>query len=246
MGQYCDSKELERNWFFWLLSSSAPALEIYREHGLLWTRVRQKTQRKKQTLPDPLSPMRAHCIALGRPIYLNSYNGTPQSKGTIFTSAGPEVIQLPGDEELTLFSDSPLHRLDMPFIQRDSVIPTLKQKGYVKEPTTESSWHAMLVDINKICIGIAMRFKQPTEEEQLELANEALLQVTKKLVAYKLVYTPGRAPVFNLLTTTIYRCMYSIMNRRKAQRQGLQKFVSEVNAGMVPRYGSARTPIGHY
>ena len=80
-------------------------------------------------------------------------------------------------------------------------------------------------------------------EEQLELSNEALLQVTNKLVSYKLVYTPGLAPVFNLLTTTIHRCMYSIMNRRKTQRLGMQKFVDQVQSGSLPQFKQPRRPI---
>lgn len=245
MGQYCDSKVLEKNWFHWLLSSSVPDLEEYRRHGLLWTKiVGNASSDKKQVpaLPDPRSPNRAHCIALAVPVYLNSYNGNPQPQGTAFVSGKPKKITLPTeDRELNLLSDSWLHRLDTPFAQMDEVIPALEAKGYMRELPTEQTWHAMLGDIDKMCRGIAMRFKQPSEEEQMELANEALLQVTNKLASYKLVYTPGVAPVFNLLTTTIYRCMYSIMNRRKTQRQGLQKFVDDVQAGVVPGY--KRKPI---
>ena len=144
---------------------------------------------------------------------------------------------------MTLLSDSWLHRLDIPFTQMGEVIPSLEAKGYMLEVSTVPTWHAMLVDVGNMCLGIAMRFKQPTEEETMELANDALLQVTNKLASYKLVYTPGRAPVFNLLTTTIHRCMYSIMNRRKTQRQGLQKFVNDVQSGIVPGYNQPRKTI---
>lgn len=245
MGQYCDSKVLEKNWFHWLLSSSVPDLECYRGLGLLWTKVVGNTSSDgKQCLPNPRSPNRAHCIALATPIYLNSYDGTPQPQGTVFVGGKPQRIILPArDSELNLLSDSWLHRLDTPFAQMDVVIPALEAKGYIRELPTEQTWHAMLGDIDKMCQGIAMRFKQPTEEEQMELANEALLQVTNKLASYKLVYTPGLAPVFNLLTTTIHRCMYSIMNRRKTQRQGLQKFVDDVQSGVVPGYKTTRKPI---
>jgi hypothetical protein len=247
MGQYCDSKVLEKNWFHWLLSSSVPDLESYRKLGLLWTKVvgnASSDGKQVPALPDPRSPNRAHCIALATPIYLNSYDGTIQPKGTVFADGKPMTVDLPTvDDELNLLSDSWLHRLDTPFAQADEVIPALESKGYIRELPTEQTWHAMLSDIDKMCQGIAMRFKQPTEEEQMELANEALLQVTNKLANYKLVYTPGLAPVFNLLTTTIHRCMYSIMNRRKTQRQGLQKFVDDVQSGAVPGYRTRRPPI---
>jgi hypothetical protein len=74
----------------------------------------------------------------------------------------------------------------------------------------------------------------PSEEEHLDFSNEALLQVTNKLKMRKLVYTPGRAPVFNLLTTTIHRCMFSIMNRRKTQKNGLYKLMEDMKAGALP------------
>ena len=250
MGQYCDSKVLEKNWFHWLLSSSVSDLESYRKLGLLWTKVFENEGEYLPVLPDPKrdkgsGPMlRAHCIALATPIYFNSYDGVSQTKGTAFDAGKPTKIILPTeDNELTLLSDSWLHCLDNPFTQLGEVIPNLEAKGYVLELSTEQTWHAMLSDIDNMCQGIAMRFKQPTEEDTMELANEALLQVTNKLASYKLVYTPGRAPVFNLLTTTIHRCMYSIMNRRKTQRQGLQKFVEDVSFGIVPGYKQTRKTI---
>jgi len=81
------------------------------------------------------------------------------------------------------------------------------------------------------------------EDEQLDLASDALLQVTNKLVSGKLVYMPGRAPVFNLLTTTTYRIMYSIMNKKNSQRNGIRKLVEDAAAGILPTIGrSIRVP----
>lgn len=241
MGQYCDSKVLEKNWFHWLLASSVPSIEHYRKLGLLWTKVFGDDGEYLPVLPDPKREVndgpvhRLHCIALAVPVYFSSYGGTPQAKGTILNSS-EEIILPTEDNELNLLSDSWLHDFDNPLSQLGKVIPNLIVNGYIIEYPTELMWHAVLKDIDNICRGIAMRFKQPSEEEAMELTNEALLQVTNKLASYKLVYTPGRAPVFNLLTTTIHRCMYSIMNRRKTQRQGLQKFVDDVQSGIVPGY----------
>lgn len=244
MAQYCDTKVLEKNWFHWLLSSSVPDLELYREHGLLWTKVIGADQNSRH-LPNPRSPKRAHCIALATPIYINSYNGRLKPQGIVFVKGKTKKVSLPKADDLSLLSDSWLHNLNEPWQQMEIVIPSLIARGYMHELPTDLTWHAMLADINKMCHGIAIRFKQPTDEEQTELANEALLQVIRKLIDYKLVYTPGLAPVFNLLTTTIHRCMYSIMNRRKTQRTGLQKFCDEVQAGIVPGYkhGHLRGPI---
>lgn len=235
MGQYCDTKVLEKNWFHWLLSSTVPDLELYREYGLLWTKVKGADIKGKH-LPNPRSPERIHCIALAKPIFIESLNGQLIGKGKVIINGINEYVDLPKIEDLQLNSNSWVHDLEDPFIQVCEVIPMLKTEGYICELPTSLTWHAMLDDINKMCHGIAIRFKQPTEEEQTELANEALLQVIRKLIDYKLVYTPGLAPVFNLLTTTIHRCMYSIMNRRKTQRTGLQKFCDEVQAGIVPGY----------
>ncbi len=254
MAQYCDSAKLEQNWFYWLLSSRVQALEQYRKLNLLWTRVigivtdenGTPIQRHGKTIPNPSYPVRTHCIALATPIYFNSYDGIPQQTGVIYCGSKAVRQVLPTDEILNLLSESPLHQLESPFQQQAVVIPYLQSKGYIKEKPTNFTWHAMLEDVNKICHGIAMRFKPRSDEEHHELTNEALIQVINKLNSYKLIYTPGRAPVFNLLTTTIYRVMYSIMNRRKHQREGLSKILQEAEAGTLPKNSrSFRTQTSH-
>ncbi len=242
MAQYCDSQKLERNWFYWLLSSNVPSLEKYRRLGLLWTRITgvvtgddgQPLIRHGKTIPNPSHPQRTHCIALATPIYLNSFKGSHPSTGTIYVGNKAVAQPLPTDEDLTLLSESPLHQFDHPLRQMTEVIPKLQANGYIREIPTDETWHAMLADVNKICFGIGMKFKPRTEDEHQELTNEAVLQVVNKLSSYKLVYTPGRAPVFNLLTTTIHRIMFSIMNRRKHQREGLSRVLAEAEAGVLP------------
>lgn len=255
MSQYCDSKILEQNWFNWLLSSSVPTLEDFRKVGVLWTKVvgtvrgddGSEITRRGVPLADPSFPVRAHCIALGHPIYLNSYHGVPQSAGTVFVDGDPHTFELTSlSDELHLLSDAWIHNLGNPLSQQDDVLPNIEVNGYLREAPEEMSWHAMLKDIDQMCQGIAMKFKQPSEEDRLDLANEALLQVTNKLVKRKLVYTPGRASVFNLLTTTIYRCMYSIMNRRTNRRQGQARLLEDAQAGILPdSQRSLRTPTRH-
>jgi hypothetical protein len=254
MPQYCDSQKLEQNWFHWLLSSKVPDLEKFRKLGLLWTKVIGVAagddgvpfRRHGKTLPNPSHPVRTHCIALAIPIYFNSYNGAIQTTGTCFHGREPHQQVLPTDDELNLLSESALHRLEWPLQQLTTVIPSLTARGYIKELPTTHVWHAMLEDINKICYGIAMRFKPRSDEEHQELTNEALIQVIHKLAAYKLVYVPGRAPVFNLLTTTIHRILYSIMNRRKHQREGMGRILAEAAAGTLPdTHRSLRVQTDH-
>lgn len=242
MSQYCDSKVLETNWFDWLVSSAVPSLEIFRSHGLLWTKVLGKVadkdgsilQKSGKTFDDPCSPDRMHCIALPNPVYFRSNHDCP-TKGTVVIDGKSRDIDL--DEvaqELSLLSDSWLHVHDDMFIVQDKIIPSLERDGYKKERPTDITWHAVLTDVSNMCQGIATKFNPPSEDEHMELAQDALLQVVNKLVKRKLVFTPGRAPVFNLLTTTIYRCMYSIKNKGKNQRNGMHKLIDDMQAGVLP------------
>lgn len=217
MGQYCDSKVLESNWYMWLLACATPELEPYRDLGLLWTKAGIGPD---TNLPDPKQPARVHCLALPQPVYFNS------DGGVISTN-------LPALTDLTLDSDIPELQFNDPFVVLDKVIPDLLSDGFVKESPTKVVWHAMLEDINRMCNGIATKFNLPIDDHQ-DLSNEAFLQVTKKLTSGKLVYTPGKAPVFNLLTTTIFRCMYSIQNRKKHQREGQHKLATDMQAGTLP------------
>ena len=45
--------------------------------------------------------------------------------------------------------------------------------------------------------------------------------MASKLKRGRLKYMPGRAPVFNLLTTTIHRCIYSALSKDKRQHRNL-------------------------
>ena len=121
-------------------------------------------------------------------------------------------------------------------VEVDGVVLTKAGKNFTS-PTHPIRAHCILsrYPINMMCMGISTKFHQKTEEEQIDLSNEALLQVMNKLVSNRLVYMPGRAPVFNLLTTTIYRCMYSIMNKRKNQREGLNRLLQDASSGNLPQ-----------
>lgn len=228
MAQYCNSDNLETSWFHWLLSSRTPNLERYRQLGLLWTKIigisKDKEgiviRRNGNTLSDPSHPVRLHCIALPNPIYFETTNGIPNIDLTM------EIIDL----ETDLFSTgSILNGLN----QQCVTIPSLIDDGYIKEIPIQESWHSMLGDVNKICAGIATKFKPRSEEEHQELVNSAAVEVIYKLATYRLKYTPGLAPVFNLFTTTIHRILYSIMNRRKTHREGIGKVLAEAESGML-------------
>lgn len=228
---YCDSSELENYWFYWILASASPSLETYREHGLLWTKVvgvakydGQVLLKKGVPLADPSYPERHHCLAFGNPIYFTTIDGKPQQN----------IDWCELEAALDLTSDAAVHALDEPLQQLAVTIPNLNAAGYLKEKTAKLSWHTMLQHIHRICAGISTRFKLQGEDEQQELASKAFLQVIEKLVSGRLTYLPGRAPVFNLLTTTTYRIMYSILNKQTHQRRGVRQLLDDAAAGVLP------------
>jgi hypothetical protein len=118
----------------------------------------------------------------------------------------------------------------------------IKEKGYYCEQTMTASWQAMLQDIAKMCQGVASKFNQQSAEETNNLASDALVQVISKIARGKLRYTPGRAPVFNLLTTTIHRCIYSILSKDTRQRKNFTAFADNLvieDTGAVRAYSRA-------
>lgn len=93
------------------------------------------------------------------------------------------------------------------------------------------SWQALLDGIYKICYGVAIHFHPKDDDEHNELAHEAFILTADKIKDGRLKFTPGKAPVFNLLTTTVFRHLYSKMNkdtRRKVVLANLkQKLIDE-------------------
>lgn len=118
-----------------------------------------------------------------------------------------------------------------------------KSKHYVDSDELEAHWanwldtkcpasyEFLMTSVYKICRGVAVHFKPPNEDELDELAHQAFSEMAQKIVDGRLTYEPGRAPVFNLLTTTAWRQLCSRMTKRKRHREILQKhrqnFLSE-------------------
>lgn len=117
------------------------------------------------------------------------------------------------------------------------------KKSYVDSKTLENhwtswnadqnqeSWKALLDGVYKICYGVAIRFHPKDDDEHNELAHEAFILTVDKIKDGRLKFTPGKAPVFNLLTTTVFRHLYSKMNkdtRRKVVLANLkQKLIDD-------------------
>jgi len=86
------------------------------------------------------------------------------------------------------------------------------------------SWDALSCGVYKICQGVARNFRPRDEEEHCELAQDAFSATITKINNGKLTFEPGRAPVFNLLTTAIRYHLLNVKNRDKRRRDHLAKY----------------------
>ena len=252
MANYCDSAVLEKTWYLWILGSSHPDLEQYRAYNLLYTKpcspamVDGKILKKHgKELLDPRSEYKIHCLALPIPIFFKSRNNIITGRYRLCNISSKTPFTL--DKRLftldNVFMGNALkHNM---FKQMHDVIPKLLAEGYIKEQSTSASWHNLLADIGKMCTGISMRFNRLNDDEYSDLSNDALLQVINKLVNNRLVYTPGRAPVFNLLTTTIHRCMFSLLNKKNSQKAGLNKLLSDSQYNLIPKINRSLKTLTH-
>lgn len=252
MANYCDSAELERTWYLWILGSSFPELEQYRTYNLLYTKpcspamVDGKVLKKHgKELLDPRSVNKIHCLALPTPIFFKSRHNIVTGQyhlGNLHSSKSFKLDEQVFSLNHHFMNNSLKNHI---FKQQLEIIPDLLEKGFIKEQPTAVSWHGLLADIGKICTGISMRFNLLNDDEYADLSNDALLQVINKLVNNRLVYTPGRAPVFNLLTTTIHRCMYSLLNKKNSQRAGLNKLLSDSQHNLIPKINRSLKTMTH-
>lgn len=87
------------------------------------------------------------------------------------------------------------------------------------ETDCPEAWEQLQSDVYKICQGVAVHFNPRDEEERLDLSHETYVLTIEKIKNKRLVFEPGRAPVFNFLTTTIFRHLYSLMNKRNRRKK---------------------------
>lgn len=237
MANYCDTTKLEGHWLNWIIAKEVPDLEIFREKGILGTKIIGKVcsgdkvlMKNGQSLGDPSFPIRAHVVIINsKTIKFNSYNGKIQKYGLLENGDYIEfdkIRLMSKDTKCNFTTDATICQ------------EYCRKHDYYYEQPTDTSWKEILEAADMICYGIAIKFRQKTEEESRDLSSEALIQIINKLKNGKLSYTPGKAPVFNLLTTTIYRCMFTIMNKRTAQREHQQKLIQAANNKALPELHS--------
>lgn len=92
------------------------------------------------------------------------------------------------------------------------------------------AWEQISDMIYRICNGIATRFNPRNDEEHTELLHDTFTTTMEKIKLGKLKFEPGRAPVFNLLTTTIFRQLYSKMNKEKRRKIHQTKYIQKIVA----------------
>lgn len=96
------------------------------------------------------------------------------------------------------------------------------------------SWNKLLSGVYKICQGVVVNFNPRNEEEHSELVHEAFILTIAKIKDGRLTFEPGRAPVFNLLTTTIFRQLFSKLNKDNRRKGLLAKHRDRVMKEMMP------------
>lgn len=84
------------------------------------------------------------------------------------------------------------------------------------------AWERLQSDIYKICEGVAVHFNPKNAEEHMELVHETFVPTIAKIRDKRLIFEPGRAPVFNFLTTTIFRHLYSLKNKQNRRKKLLK------------------------
>ncbi len=231
MAHYCNTKILEQNWFNWLIAETTPSLDEYRKVGLLVTKVLPGAKIRPDQKSNPFwgypdESRRAHCIVTDKPVYCNSYNGRCD-KPRYFVGNRPVACGMPPTSS----------------ILNQGVLDKMLSLGYVLDQPIKESWDAILIDVQKICVGISMKFNLPSDEAHEELAADAFVQVTNKIKHRKLVFTPGVAPVFNLLTTTIHRIMFSLLNKSTKDKENRAEHAKLVVPHVVRGQGRLRGRI---
>ncbi|MDP1712241.1 MAG: hypothetical protein Q8K86_07270 [Candidatus Nanopelagicaceae bacterium] len=102
--------------------------------------------------------------------------------------------------------------------------------SWLKEPNP-IDWEHLSLMIYRISEGVATHFNPKDEDEHVEHTHDALTAILHKIKEGKLKFTPGKAPVFNLLTTTAFHILYSKMNKQNRVRRQMERYRENGAAG---------------
>jgi hypothetical protein len=115
----------------------------------------------------------------------------------------------------------------------------LQKNSYIIDLPETEAWECLVTMIYRMCEGIALKFHPASDDDKNELVHEAFAHTLSKIRRGKLRFTPGRAPVFNLLTTSIIRIMCSIKNKDKRERDHQVKLLEQIIQGeALPNFRS--------
>ena len=102
----------------------------------------------------------------------------------------------------------------------------------------------MCLEVQKLCEGISRRFFTDQDIGK-DIEQEAFFRVIEKISLLMLKFIPGKAPVFNFLTTAIHRCIYNYLrktNRYKKQMDDLKSRLA--SGGLDTNMRSYKTMVG--
>lgn len=209
MPKYCDTKQLELVWGGWTWAQQSMELEWLRQKKLLYTK-------------DLGAAVREHVIPIAKPILFKSIVDPFSKKIHYYIDGKPFNVHV---------LSSRIGNAECNF----KISQHYTSDNYIMELTKSQNWESLLTMIYMICNGVAIKFERD-EDDRAELAHEALNYVVdKKLSKGKLNYTPGRAPVFNLMTTAIIRVMCSLKNKANKNRENIIKLgINLANKAHLP------------
>lgn len=218
MVQYCNSKQLEKLWFEWAMAVTVPSLEPLRALGAVYSKVSPSQIRTHgpQTCNNPWLPLKEHYLSFSTPVSVTSEFG---------------VVNL----DINTYE---IHTVDT------ATHFELLNDGFFIEKPVKTSWSILCLEIKKLCEGISRKFFTD-QDIRMDIEQEAFVAVTFKIKDLKLKYLPGKAPVFNFLTTAIHRCIYNYLrknNRYKKQLIDLQNKMA--SGGLDTNMRSYKTMLG--
>jgi hypothetical protein len=146
----------------------------------------------------------SHCIATKNPVFFESHCGIVRNN--MIKAAITSTMY---DEDKNLEK-------------------SLATQGYYPDNPVNETWQKLVNMLFLICYGVATKFHPRTDEERKELAHDALMHALSKILRGKLKYTPGRAPVFNLVTTAVTRIMYTIKSKEIRQTRNKSKLTEAI------------------
>lgn len=101
--------------------------------------------------------------------------------------------------------------------------------GWYIDTEDEDAWSYLGELVYPICRGVSKKFYPIGDEELDELTHQAYVLVMDKIKRGMLRYTPGKAPVFNLFTTAIFRLLYTYKMQQKRKKKKIIRYAYHKN-----------------